>query len=66
MNEYDYDPNFYEEILNYYEHSLGRLIFTNRITQRTEGENKSTIQNDTGLGHTWPPTKEDRRNILTQ
>ena len=52
MNDYDYDPNFYEEILNYYEHSLGRLIFTNRITQRTEGENKSTIQNDTGLGHT--------------
>ena len=64
MNDYDYDPHFYEEILTYYEHTLGRLAITNSYLQRTKRENHIPVQNDTGLGHTWPSTKEDRRDIL--
>ncbi len=52
MNDYDYDPNFYEEILTYYEHTLGRLAITNSYLQRTKRENHIPVQNDTGLGHT--------------
>ena len=53
MNDYDYDPNFYDEILTYYEYTLGRLaVIADKVDRGNVPKDNKQISNVSGVGCT--------------